>query len=66
MTTTVKVNCNGNYVATVKINGEEVGTVGPGIMVEKAWSLRHDVHPNVFEVDERPATAEEVEAAKAP
>ncbi|MER8615948.1 hypothetical protein NKG99_03705 [Mesorhizobium sp. M1409] len=65
MTTTIKVNTNGNYVSTIKINGVEAGTVGPGTMVEKSFCLPHNNGgPSVFEVFERPATAEEIEAAK--
>lgn len=65
MTTTIKVNTNGNYVSTIKINGTEAGTVGPGTMVEKSFSLPHNNGgPSVFEVYERPATADEIEAAK--
>lgn len=65
MTTTIKVNTNGSYVSTIKINGKEAGTVGPGSNVEKAFSLPHnDGAPSLFEVHERQATPEEVEAAK--
>ncbi|MBZ9719084.1 hypothetical protein LB519_14645 [Mesorhizobium sp. AD1-1] len=66
MTTTIKVNTNGNYVSTIKINGVEAGSVGPGTMVEKSFGLPHnDGGPSVFEVYERQATAEEIEASKA-
>ncbi|MER8427849.1 hypothetical protein [Mesorhizobium sp. M1403] len=66
MTTTIKVNTNGNYVSTIKINGVEAGTVGPGSMVEKSFGLPHNNGgPSVFEVFERQATPEEIEAAKA-
>ncbi len=65
MTTTIKINTNGNYVSSVRINGNDAGTVGPGSMVERAFNLPHnDGGPSVFEVFERPATAEEIEAAK--
>lgn len=66
MTTTIKVNTNGNYVSTIKINGVEAGTVGPGTMVEKSFGLPHNNGgPSVFEVFERPATPEEIAEAKA-
>lgn len=65
MTTTIKINTNGNYVSTVKSNGVEAGSIGPGSMVEKAFSLPHNNGgSSVFEVFERPATPDEVEAAK--
>lgn len=64
MTTTVKVTTNGDYIATVKVNGKEAGTVGPGNMVEKAFPFYHGSEPTTYEVSERPATPEEVEAAK--
>lgn len=65
MTTTVKITTNGNYVSTIKINGEEAGTVGPGSMVEKSFGLPHNNGgPSVFEVFERQATADEIEAAR--
>lgn len=69
MTTTVKVSCNGDYVATVKTmqNGEvkSTDTVGPGSNVEKTFWFYHGSAPTVYEVSEREATAEEVAAAKA-
>ncbi|MER8602772.1 hypothetical protein NKH48_03120 [Mesorhizobium sp. M1233] len=66
MTTTIKVNTNGNYVSTIKINGVESGTVGPGFPAEKSFGLPHNNGgPSVFEVFERQATPEEIEAAKA-
>lgn len=64
MTTNVKVTTNGNYVAMVKVNGKDEGTVGPGNSVSRDFSLRHDKHPNTFEVDEREATADEIAASK--
>lgn len=65
MTTNVKVVTNGMYVATVKHNGKEVGTVGPGSMVEKSFYFPHGQGPQLYEIDERPATPEEIEAYKA-
>lgn len=62
MTTSVKVNTNGNYVATVKINGVDKGTVGPGSAVEKMWNIPHGQMTTV-EIEERQATAEEIAAA---
>lgn len=64
MTTTVKVITNGNYVAEVKQDGVDVGSVGPGSMVEKSFTILHGSKTNVFEIAEREATAEEVEASK--
>lgn len=61
MTTSVKVNTNGNYVATVKINGVDKGTVGPGSMVEKQWGIPH-LETTIVEIEERQATAEEIAA----
>jgi hypothetical protein len=66
MTTTVKVNTNGSYVADVKITnsrGEQVDSVGPGSMVEKSFSIPHG-EATTIEINEREATPEEVEAAK--
>lgn len=64
MTTHVEVVCNGNYVATVKVNGKDAGTVGPGSMVRKTFSYYHGQGPTTYEVDEREATPEEIAAAK--
>ena len=66
MTTNVKVICNGDYVASVKVNGVDAGTVGPGSMVEKTFQFNHGDPSTTYEVSERPATPEEIEAAKAP
>jgi hypothetical protein len=63
MTTTVKVNCNGNYVAEVRQDDREVVNVGPGSMVEKSFYFPHP-GPSSFVITERPATPEEIEAAK--
>lgn len=64
MTTTIRVTTNGNYVSTVKINGDEAGSVGPGSMVFKDFNLPHnDGGPSMFEVSERQATADEVDKA---
>lgn len=63
MTTDVIVRTNGNYVAMVKVDGEDKGTVGPGALVSKQFYIPHGgVH--VIEIEERKATAEEIEAAK--
>lgn len=64
MTTDVIVRTNGNYVAMVKQNGEDKGTVGPGAAVTKQFYVPHGAGPQVFEIEEREATAEEIEAAK--
>lgn len=68
MTTTVKISCNGNYVATVKTtqNGKimSTDTVGPGNNVEKTFWFYHGSAPTVYGVSEREATPAEVEAAK--
>jgi len=64
MTTNVKVQTNGNYVAMVKIDGEDKGTVGPGSAVEKQWYIPHGGVHNV-EIEERSATEDEINAAKA-
>jgi hypothetical protein len=65
MTTNVTITTNGNYVSSIKINGADAGTVGPGSNVSKTWGLPHnDGGPSIFEVFERPATADEIEAAK--
>ena len=66
MTTTVKIITNGNYVSSIKINGVDSGTVGPGSMVEKSFGLPHNNGgPSVFEVFERQATQDEIDAANA-
>lgn len=63
MTTTVKVHVGGNYVTSVKVNGAEAGTVGPG--AEKSFSLPHNSGgSSTFELIERPATGEEIEIAE--
>lgn len=65
MTTSLKITTNGNYVATVKNEkGEELVSVGPGSTVEKSLYFPHGSGPQTYVVDERAATAEEVEAAK--
>lgn len=65
MTTSLKITTNGSYVATVKNEkGEELVSVGPGTMVEKQLYFRHGAGPQTYVVEERSATAEEVEAAK--
>lgn len=64
MTTDVKVRTNGNYVAMVKIDGRDMGTVGPGNLVERQFGIPHGgVH--IVEIEERAARAEEIDAAKA-
>ena len=63
MTTTIKVTCNGNYVAEVTQDGREPALVGPGSMVERSFSYPHPGPTNIW-IIERPATAEEIEAAK--
>lgn len=63
MTTSVKVVCNGDYVAEVVQDGKPAVNVGPGSMVEKSFGYPHP-GPSTFVITERPATAEEVEAAK--
>lgn len=64
MTISIKVGANGDYVAMVKINGEDAGTVGPGNMVVKDFPYRHGSGPQTYTVEERNATPEEIEAAK--
>jgi hypothetical protein len=73
MTTDVKVRTNGNYVAMVKIDGEDKGTVGPSKITaagsggpeSKQFYIPHGgVH--TVEIEERAATPEEIEAAKSP
>jgi hypothetical protein len=65
MTTTIKITTNGSYVSEVKINGGHAGSVGPGTMVFREFGLPHnDGGPSVFEVHERSATPEEIEAAR--
>lgn len=63
MTTTIKVICNGNYVAEVTQDDNDVVLVGPGSMVEKSFTYPHP-GPSTITVTERPATEEEIEAAK--
>lgn len=59
MTTDVIVRTNGNYVAEVKLDGVEAGSVGPGRLVTKQFYIPHGgVH--VVEIEERAATAEEI------
>ena len=65
MTTTVKVTCNGDYVAVVKQDDKELVDVGPGSMVEKSFYFPHP-GPTTLVIEERAATAEEKEAAKKP
>ncbi|UIK05020.1 hypothetical protein [Neorhizobium galegae] len=63
MTTDVIVRTNGNYVAMVKIDGDDKGTVGPGTLVSKQFYIPHGgVH--TIEVEERQATPEEIEGAQ--
>lgn len=63
MTTTVKIHVNGNYVSSVKVNGNDLGTVGPN--AEKSFSLPHnDGGASTFELHERPATGEEIRIAE--
>jgi 4-diphosphocytidyl-2C-methyl-D-erythritol kinase len=64
MTTTVIVATNGNYVSSVKVNGEDRGTVGPGSNVQRSFGIMHGSGPTVFEISEREATPDEIEAAK--
>jgi hypothetical protein len=64
MTTTVKVACNGDFVAMVVVDGAEAVNVGPGSNVEKSFSYPHDGEPHTYEVTERAATKAEIEAAK--
>ncbi|MGO8241248.1 hypothetical protein ELH77_18985 [Rhizobium ruizarguesonis] len=64
MTTNVKVITNGMYVSTVKHNGVEVGTVGPGNMVERSFPFPHGQGPQIYEIEERTATDEEIAAYK--
>lgn len=64
MTTTVTVATNGNYVSTVKHNGEDKGTVGPGSNVQKSFYVPHGSGVHTFEIEERTATEEEIEASK--
>lgn len=64
MTTTVIVATNGNYVSHVKVNGEDRGTVGPGSNVQRSFGIMHGSGPTVFEISEREATPDEIEAAK--
>lgn len=63
MTTTIKVTCNGNYVAEVTQDGRAPVLVGPGSMVEKSFTYPHP-GPTSISIIERSATAEEIEAAK--
>lgn len=63
MTTNVKVQTNGNYVAEVNIDGKDVGSVGPGSGVEKSWYIPHGGFHTVT-IHERDATEAEVEAQK--
>ncbi|HYI27567.1 MAG TPA: hypothetical protein VD863_06915 [Bradyrhizobium sp.] len=65
MTTTIKVTCYGNYVAEVTQDGREPVLVGPGSMVERSFTYPHP-GPTSISIIERPATAEEAEAAKKP
>lgn len=64
MTTTIKVICNGNYIAEVKQDDREVVLVGPGSMVEKSFTYPHP-GPSTLTIMERAATEEEVAALKA-
>lgn len=63
MTTTIKVSCNGNYVAEVTQDGRAPVLIGPGSNVEKSFTYPHP-GPTSISIIERPATEEEIEAAK--
>jgi len=65
MTTSIKVTCNGNYVAEVTQDGREAVLVGPGSMVEKSFTYPHP-GPSTLTIIERAATAEEIDASKKP
>lgn len=65
MTTDVIVRTNGNYVAEVKIDGEDKGGVGPGNLVQRQFFIPHG-GKHIVEIEERPATQEEIDAANAP
>jgi len=62
MTTQVKIQTNGNYVAEIKdAAGTIVGSAGPGANIESGWIYLP--HGQVFTFAERPATAEEIAKA---
>jgi hypothetical protein len=64
MTTSIKIRTNGNYVAEAKNSGGTIiGKSGPGNNVESEWI---GVPHGGFNVTERNATAEEIEAANKP
>jgi len=65
MTTSFQVTTDGYYVATVKIDGKEVATVGPGREMKKSFYVDPGDHACVFEITERASTAKE-NAAIAP
>lgn len=71
MTTDIIVRTNGSYVAMIKIDGEDKGTVGPSKITSagsggpesKQFFIPHGgIH--TVEIEERAATAEEIEAAR--
>ncbi len=68
MTTMVKVNTNGSYVAevTISADGQKIvdrEKVGPGSSVEKTWHLPHG-RKHFVEIEERDASAAEIAASK--
>lgn len=63
MTTSVKLRTNGNYVSELKDEaGNVLGKAGPGSNVESNWL--NFPHGQTATITERPATDEEIEAAK--
>lgn len=62
MTTNVKIQTNGNYVAELRDEGNTVvASVGPGNNVESNWI--HVPHGSIATLSERDATAEEIAKA---
>jgi hypothetical protein len=64
MTTSITVRVNGNYVREVTVGGGDPVKVGPGSNVERTFQHYECFDKDVHVSAERPATAEEIEAAK--
>jgi len=63
MTTSIKITCNGDYVAVVKQDDRQPVNVGPGNGVERAFIYPHP-GPTTLVIVERPASSEEIEASR--
>jgi hypothetical protein len=64
MTTSITVRVNGNYVREVTGIGDSPIKVGPGSNIERTFQHGECANVDVKISAERPATPEEIEAAK--